>query len=158
MKFLKKVVCDTFPSLCSKRINEGATTTVGKHSNIDDNQLGIQGYDPVSYFQNDPQKGSEDYAASFNGVHYLFINQENQKEFESNPEKYEPAAGGWCAWAMVEGHKVSVNPETYLIIDDKVHLFFKNALVDTKDKWEKTGDEEKLTAQAKEKWDTILEE
>ncbi len=39
------------------------------------------------------------------------------------PDKYEPAYGGWCAYAMGEsGEKVKIDPETFKILDGQTLL------------------------------------
>jgi YHS domain-containing protein len=88
-------------------------------------QVALDGYDPVSYFSNKPMEGKSEIRFSFKGVTYLFSNPENMAKFEANPEKYEPAYGGWCAFAMGEtGEKVKIDPETFKIIDGKLYLFY----------------------------------
>ena len=39
-----------------------------------------------------------------------FASKENLETFLSNAEKYAPAYGGWCAYAMLDGDKVEVDP------------------------------------------------
>ncbi len=95
-----------------------------KNFNIKKN-IAIEGYDPVSYFDNNPRKGSAGFQVSFKGVTYLFVNSANVSRFKSTPEKFEPAYGGWCAYAMgATGEKVKVDPETYKVLDGKLYLFY----------------------------------
>jgi YHS domain-containing protein len=84
---------------------------------------GVSGYDVVSY-QNakKPLRGNGNYLAVHNGVTYLFANAENQKTFESNPEKYVPAYGGYCAFGASVGKKFVGDPEVWRIVDGKLYL------------------------------------
>jgi YHS domain-containing protein len=113
--------------------------------------LAIEGYDPVSYFDHKPLEGDSKWTISQKGVIYQFSSAVNLDKFKSNPEKYEPAYGGWCAYAMGEsGEKVKIDPETYKIIDGKLFLFYNfwgnNTLTD----WNKN--EHPLKAKADQNW------
>jgi YHS domain-containing protein len=125
-----------------------------KHFNVKKN-IAIDGYDPVSYFNGKPLEGEEGIRISHNGVIYYFANQENLSKFKSKPDKYEPAYGGWCAYAMGEtGEKVKVDPETFKILDGRLYLFYNfwgnNTLTD----WNKN--ERKLKASADQNWVKIV--
>jgi YHS domain-containing protein len=87
--------------------------------------LAIEGYDPVSYFDGKPVEGKPEIKTTHKGVVYQFVTQTNLNKFKAAPDKYEPAYGGWCAFAMGEtGEKVKVDPETYKIMDGKLYLFY----------------------------------
>jgi len=75
-----------------------------KHFNLKGN-LAIEGYDPVSFFAGEPQKGKAELKLTHNGVTYQFASQANLNKFKANPEAYEPAYGGWCAYAMGDSGK-----------------------------------------------------
>lgn len=91
-----------------------------KHYNLE-NGVAIQGYDPLSYFsENKASKGKSNISTKYNEVVYYFSSKKNKKMFDSNPTKYEPQYGGWCAFAMGDyGKKAEVNPETFKIVEDK---------------------------------------
>ena len=119
-------------------------------------QVALEGYDPVSYFSNKPLEGKSDIKFSFKGISYLFANQQNLAKFKASPEKYEPAYGGWCAYAMGNtGEKVKIDPETYKIIDGKLYLFYNfwgnNTLTD----WNKN--EKPLKTKADQNWKKIIQ-
>ncbi|MDZ4714909.1 MAG: YHS domain-containing (seleno)protein [Cytophagales bacterium] len=87
--------------------------------------VAMEGYDPVSYFDGRPQEGKSAMRFTQEGVTYQFATQANLARFRSSPEKYEPAYGGWCAYAMGRaGEKVKIDPETYKVINDKLYLFY----------------------------------
>jgi len=126
-----------------------------KNFNVN-NQLALQGYDPVSYYDNKPIEGKGDIKISYNGVTYYFINPLNQAKFNANPAKYEPAYGGWCAYAMGEtGEKVKVDPETYKIIDGKLYLFYNFWGNNTLKDWNKQ--ELPLKTKADQNWKKIVQ-
>ena len=63
-----------------------------------ENKLGIQGYDPVGYFNlGKAVKGKKEISVSYQGVVYNFSSVENKNTFLKNPAKHEPQYGGWCA-------------------------------------------------------------
>lgn len=113
--------------------------------------LAIEGYDPVSYFQGEPAEGDEKYSYKHQGVTYYFVSQQNLNQFKAEPEKYEPAYGGWCAYAMgSSGEKVKVDPETFKIIDNKLYLFYNSWGTNTRTSWNK--DEKNLKSKADQNW------
>jgi YHS domain-containing protein len=117
--------------------------------------IALEGYDPVSYFSGKPKEGKSEYRITHHGVIYQFSSTANLNTFKSNPTKYEPAYGGWCAYAMGEnGEKVKIDPETYKIIDNKLYLFYNfwgnNTLTD----WNKL--EKKLKESADRNWEKLI--
>lgn len=125
--------------------------STGKHDNVDRNHLALQGYDPVAYFElSKPAKGDAKFTAVHLGHVYHFANAKHQAAFKSDPEKYVPQYGGWCATAMAEGDKVSIDPSNYKITNGRLFLFYKGFLGDAKPKWDK--DEASLTSKADQAW------
>lgn len=117
-------------------------------------QVAIDGYDPISYFDNKPIEGKPENKFSYKGIVYWFGSPQNLAKFKASPEKYEPAYGGWCAYAMGEtGEKVKIDPETFKIVEGKLYLFYNfwgnNTLTD----WNKN--EKPLKAKADQNWKKI---
>ena len=110
-----------------------------KHYNLDKNELALEGYDPVSYFTTKkPTKGNQKWSYTYKGVNYQFSNEINKNEFAKNPEKYEPAYGGWCALAIAKnGEKVAIDPLAYKIKDGKLLLFYKTTFYNALTNWNK---------------------
>jgi YHS domain-containing protein len=126
--------------------------------NIDNKQLALEGYDPVSYFSEMPKKGYAALQIRHQEVVYYFENEENRLTFSKTPEKYVPAYGGWCAWAMLDGDKVEVDPLSYKIINGKNHLYYNGFWGDTLEKWNKKIVKEKeqdLITQADKNWASL---
>lgn len=115
-------------------------------------QLAIQGYDPVAYFtQSKATKGSPKINLSHLGVIYYFSSEANKKLFEANPQKYEPQYGGWCAYAMgSNAEKVEIDPKTFKILDGKLYLFYNAYWNNTLKSWNK--DEKNLKIKADKNW------
>lgn len=125
-----------------------------KHFNVK-NSIALAGFDPVSYFDGTPAQGDPKFKFLYRGVVYHFISPTNLSKFKSSPEKFEPAYGGWCAYAMGEtGEKVKIDPDTYTFLDGKLYLFYNfwgnNTLTD----WKKN--EKKLKETADRNWQAII--
>lgn len=106
-----------------------------KHFNLGKKSLALTGYDPVSYHTGKPKKGSSKLAVRFKGVIYRFANDANKQTFLKSPSKYEPAYGGWCAWAMREGSKTEIDPQSYLVLNDRLYVFYNGFWGDTRKDW-----------------------
>lgn len=115
--------------------------------------IALSGYDPVSYFlKSKPQKGIIVY--NYEGITYKFVSNENLMLFKNSPQKYVPAYGGWCAYAMgLNGEKVKVDPENFKIVDGKINLFYRTAFSNTLNDWSKN--EAKLKRQADINWSNL---
>lgn len=119
-------------------------------------KVAIQGYDPVTYFkQSKAVKGNKELSTVFEGVNYYFSSSENKEAFLKKPSAYEPQYGGWCAFAMGDsGEKVTVNPETFKIIDGKLYLFYNAYFTNTLKSWDK--DQANLKTKADVNWRKII--
>ena len=126
-----------------------------KQYNLNDG-VAIKGYDPVSYFiAAKAQKGKKDFSFPYHGVTYYFFSPGNLETFKSNPSKYEPQYGGWCAYAMGhDGSKVEVDPETFKIINGELFLFYNRFFTNTLKTW--NLDETNLHARAYANWQKML--
>jgi len=127
----------------------------GKQYNIK-KSIALDGYDPVSYFSNNPTEGKSQLGFTYKGITYWFANQTNLNQFQANPDQYEPAYGGWCAYAMGEsGEKVKIDPKTFKILNGRLYLFYNfwgnNTLTD----WNKN--EVTLKSKADQNWKKIVQ-
>jgi len=115
----------------------------------------VNGYDVVSYFNYNPTEGNNKYKATFEGVNYKFSSEKNLNEFNKNQKKYIPQYGGYCAYAIaVKSEKVSINPETFLIKDGKLYLFYNAWGTNTLNLW-KQNNEEQLQETGDTNWEKI---
>ena len=91
--------------------------------------LAIRGTDPVAYFtESAAVEGSEDYEYEWDGAVWRFSSEENMELFAENPEQYAPQYGGYCAKAMSEGNVVSIDPEAWKIVDDRLYLNYSKGV------------------------------
>lgn len=111
----------------------------------------VGGFDVTTYFEGKPSEGSASITARYRGVTYAFASEQNRLKFDLDPERFIPAYGGWCAWAMVDGEKVDVDPETYKIVDGRLLFFYNGFLGNTLKKWNK-GNEVELKEKADGQW------
>jgi len=120
--------------------------------------LALAGYDPVSYFSEgggEPRPGNPSLSAEHGGRRYYFASEENRGRFLASPERYEPQYGGWCAQAVAGGYKFEVDPESYLVVDDRLLLFYRGMLGDARVDFEEAGARDSLR-QADENWPMLL--
>ena len=120
--------------------------------NLNNNNIAIDGYDLVSYFNNEkPLTGNKDFKYTYKNAHYYFSSTENLNKFKLNPKPYLPAFGGWCAYSMAKnGEREKVDAKSYLIIKGKLYLFYDRLFKDNRDKWlEETSD---ILIDAEQNW------
>lgn len=127
-----------------------------RHFNLSKEGVAISGYDPVSYFSSGgPKKGDKRWTHTHKGVTYLFSNLANKQSFIADPNKYEPAYGGWCAYAMgTSAEKVEVDPLTYKIYNGRLLLFYNKFWVNTLNDWNE--DEVSYYSKAESNWPIII--
>ena len=84
----------------------------------------------------------------------------NKNTFIANPNKYEPAWGGWCGHAMaMRGEKVEINPLCYKIVNGRNVLFFKSIWANALTNWEKeikSTPENDLMKKGDQFWNVII--
>jgi YHS domain-containing protein len=113
--------------------------------------VAIEGYDPVAYFtQGKPTEGSDQFAYKWNGAEWHFMNQKDLDLFKSDPQKYAPQYGGYCAYGMSKGHKATTDPNAWTIVNNKLYL---NYSMDVLKMW-RDKKEEKIQA-ADKNWPTV---
>jgi YHS domain-containing protein len=121
-----------------------------------ENNIALQGYDPVAYVKSKKAiVGKKEIVTSYKGINYRFSSTENVELFKKSPNTYEPAYGGWCAYAMGNsGEKVEVDPHTFKLIDGKLYLFYNFYFNNTLKSWNKS--EAELKAKAEANWKKII--
>lgn len=89
--------------------------------------VAIMGYDTVAYFtEGKPVRGSEEFSYEWLGTPWHFASKKHREMFMSEPTKYAPQYGGYCAGevALNESVTVNVDPEAFRIIDGKLYLIY----------------------------------
>ena len=125
-----------------------------KEWDLNKRDLAIDGYDPVAYFAEGggkAKKGKKSIEHRYKGVVYRFSSTRNRDLFRKAPDRYEPAYGGWCAWAMSQGGKTEINPKSFIVKDDKLFLFYDGLFGDTRKDWKK-GNHASLVTKADGNW------
>ena len=93
----------------------------------------INGYDAVAYFTvGKPLKGQDSLATEWMGAKWKFSSQAHLDLFKSNPQKYAPQYGGYCAYGVTQGKLVKVEPDQFTLRDGKLYL---NYDADIQAKW-----------------------
>ncbi|HEY0653156.1 MAG TPA: YHS domain-containing (seleno)protein [Chryseosolibacter sp.] len=116
------------------------------------NNVALKEFDPVSYFQGKPLKGTSKIEYNHEGIYYYFANEANREEFKKNPDKYEPMYGGWCAYTLAtSGERVKIQPTSYKVSGNKLYLFYNFSNDNRMVKWT-PGEEKKLKAAADKAW------
>ncbi|MFT4629293.1 MAG: YHS domain-containing protein [Arenicella sp.] len=112
----------------------------------------IKGYDTVAYFtQGKPVQGSEEYSTDYNKATWLFSSQENLELFISNPQKYAPQYGGYCAYAVSQNSTASIKPELFTIVEGRLYFNYNQSI---NEKW--SVNKQDFIVQADKNWPALL--
>ena len=138
---------ETNPTTASNNQTETTISTI-----YTDNGLAIKGFDPVAYFtEEQPVKGKSDFTYEWMNAKWQFASAENRDLFASNPEKYAPQYGGFCAYAVSQGGTAPIDPNAWKIVEDKLYLNLNKSIQAT---WEK--DIPGYIAKADSNWPGVL--
>lgn len=111
-------------ALCAAVLLTGCGGAVSVVSEGDDSMLMLRGNDAVAYFTaGRPVPGRNDIKTEHRGLTYRFASEESKRQFITNPERYAPQFGGFCAQDMVYAVPNTADADTFKIIDGKLYLF-----------------------------------
>ncbi|MDX1634604.1 MAG: YHS domain-containing (seleno)protein [Marinobacter sp.] len=114
---------------------------------------GAGGYDTVSYFETgQPVKGSSEYTTEYQGATWRFASADNLARFQADPERYAPAYGGYCAWAVSQGYLAKGDPQHWAIRGGRLYLNYNQSV---QQKW--LEDPEAHIREADDNWPAVLE-
>ncbi len=114
---------------------------------------GAGGYDTVSYFETgQPLKGSSEYTTEYQGATWRFASADNLARFQADPERYAPAYGGYCAWAVSQGYLAKGDPQHWAIRGGRLYLNYNQSV---QQKW--LEDPEARIREADDNWPAVLE-
>ena len=87
--------------------------------------VAILGYDPVAYFtEGKAVKGSPEIGQKWLGATWHFASAAHRDAFISEPIRYAPQFGGFCALGTgIEEATANIDPEAWRIVDGKLYLF-----------------------------------
>ena len=110
---------------------EDAAAVAGGALNIDEQGRGIRGFDAVAYHNSgEAVAGDEGFNHDWNGVTWLFASAENRDAFAAEPERYAPQNGGYCTFGVILKKKLDVDPEVFLVDEDRLFLFLNPEVKD----------------------------
>lgn len=123
----------------------------GVDTDTDENGVILAGHDVVAYFtQSKAVEGSAEFTAVHNDAIYRFSSAANRDLFNANPEKYEPAYGGFCAYGATFGKKFEIDGKAFEVVDGKLYV---NKNLQVYEAWRK--DIPKHIGEADEQWPEI---
>ena len=95
----------------------------------------IRGFDPVAYFtEGKPVQGKEELTYTWNNGNWYFSSRQNLDSFKTNPEKFAPQYGGYCAYGLSNGYKAPTSPDAWTIENGKLYL---NYNIKVRELWDK---------------------
>ncbi|MGV3595575.1 MAG: YHS domain-containing (seleno)protein [Sediminibacterium sp.] len=132
----------------------GLSTTFAQKAEIfSTNGKAIRGYDVVTFFsESKPVQGNESFSYTWKDATWLFSSKENLELFKTNPEKYVPQYGGYCAYGMSGGYKAPTVIETWKILNGKLYF---NYSLKVQELWNK--DQPGFIQKADLNWEKVRE-
>ena len=113
--------------------------------------IAIKGYDPVAYFTMDKAvKGRSKFESKWQDARWRFTSQQHQELFESDPDKYAPRFGGFCAGGIALGQKAPIDPEAWIIVEGKLYLNY-----DKKGRDDIAATPDEILEQAEKNWEVL---
>ena len=98
--------------------------------------IAIKGFDPVAYFtQGKPVRGSKQFEVRHKGAKWRFASAQHKALFQSNPSKYVPAYGGYCAYGVSQGNLVKIEGNSWSIKGGRLYLNYNRSIQRT---WSKS--------------------
>lgn len=87
-------------------------------------RLLLKGADVVAYFtQNQYVQGSPQWRSQHEGVNFRFASAENKALFDTEPAKYLPQYGGFCANGIVYGIPWGGDANSWRVLNGKLYIF-----------------------------------
>jgi YHS domain-containing protein len=125
-----KPFCKILPFIC---LAVSASSALAEPKpNVDQNGIGLQGYDPVAFFTDGkPVLGNEKFHSSYHDVTYRFASAEHQAMFEKDSARYEPQFGGYCAYGVAKRHLAPVKIDAFQIVNGRLLMQYDSGVKDT---------------------------
>lgn len=115
------------------------------------NNAAIGGYDAVSFYSGNPQRGEREFSTFYKSAKWYFQTEANRDLFLANPSAFEPQYGGYCAWAVAKGKLAKGSPKHWYVEDGKLYLNFSERI---RDRW--LADKNDFISRANSRWPEIL--
>ena len=112
--------------------------------------LAIQGYSPVSYFENNKaEMGSPEFSVEYQEKVYWFTSADQVEIFKANPTQYLPISDAFCAYSLTLGRTVPIDPTNYKIVAGQLLLFHQSDAGDGLEKWNNAENDVELLRRAR---------
>lgn len=122
-------------------------------NNIDNSNIALNGYSPVSYLDLKlAQPGDKNFKSEYKKVIYYFTSAQQKSTFDKNPTKYLPQYGGYCAFGIYAGAKFRANPNKFIVKDGTYYLFLSNLELDAQQLWMAENNHFSLKNTANKNW------
>jgi enamine deaminase RidA (YjgF/YER057c/UK114 family) len=99
---------------------------LGPPARSEEPKLSISGYDPVAYFTDGkPVQGKSEFEYLWHKLRWRFADGTHRELFVKDPDRYTPQYDGYCAMGVSAGeagHKDTVDPEAWTIVEGKLYL------------------------------------
>jgi len=96
--------------------------------------LALKGHDPVAYFtEGKAVEGRKEFTHEYADANWRFASAANRDLFASNPEKYAPQFGGYCAWGISQAKFFDGDPQIWKVVDGKLYVNYNKEIEKT---WE----------------------
>ena len=97
--------------------------------------LALDGYDVVAYFVDSKAvKGDPRFEFTWDGARWRFVSAEHRDRFAADPQQYAPQYGGYCAYAVSQGHTASADPEQWSVVNGRLYVNYSASVRAT---WER---------------------
>ena len=91
--------------------------------------IAVRGTDVVAYFtEGRPVAGRAEFSHAWRGATWRFASAANRDRFAADPERYAPAYGGFCAFAVSEGYTAPIDPNAWRIVDGRLFLNYNRSV------------------------------
>lgn len=115
--------------------------------------VAADGYDVVAYFtRGEAVEGSNEHTHEWGGAEWHFANEDHLERFHADPEKYAPAYGGYCAYAVAEGTTEAGDPRAWTIHEGRLFFNYDDGV---QERWDE--DREAYIAAADRNWPDLVD-
>lgn len=91
--------------------------------------IAVRGTDVVAYVtEGRPVRGRAEFAHAWRGATWRFASAAHRDLFAADPERYAPAYGGFCAYAVSEGYTAPIDPAAWRIVEGRLFLNFDRSV------------------------------
>jgi len=85
--------------------------------------VAVRGTDVVAYAtEGRPLRGSAAHQLEWRGAKWRFASAAHRNRFAADPDRFAPAYGGFCAWAVSRGYTASTDPQAWRIVEGRLYL------------------------------------